>query len=632
MTGKAGYRSLGGDEITALERQGCTSPDWSRVTVADGFDSSLVRNASLINCAIGNRVRIANVGGHIANYEIGDDALIENVGTLQTNAGAAFGNGVEIDVLNEAGGREVVLFDTISSQFAYMMCLHRYRPRLIERLQEMARDYAAAVVSDTGTIGRGACIRSTAKIIDVNIGPYAKVDGASSLINGTILSSQEAPSKVGNRVIAKDFIVAEDAVVDGGAILSGVYVGQSCRIGRQYSAENSVFFANSEAFNGEACSVFGGPYTVTHHKSSLLIAGLFSFYNAGSGTNQSNHMYKLGPVHEGKVERGSKTGSFSYMMWPCRVGPFSVVLGKHTSTFDTSCFPFSHLEARPDGKCAMVPGLYLTTVGTVRDGAKWPKRDRRKGEDKRDIISFDVFSPYTVGRMIKAGERLKKLSENTDKSIEEVSVGGAMVRRPILRTGCKYYRIGIEMYLLGKLVERLAGSSTLSEALSAADGAVHSEEWVDIGGQMMPRQRLSDLEDAVEDGSISTVDDFAKASAKIHESYRDDEWLWVKNAYQRYFGNDLDGMSAADISQAARDYGRVRTKFLNLVIADAEKEFAEMSRCGFGQDGAGEDDAQNDFNNVRGLYEDNKFVKEMRDCVAETEGTVEAIIKKIEAW
>ena len=148
----------------------------------------------------------------------------------------------------------------------------------------------------------------------------------------------------------------------------------------------------------------------------------------------------------------------------------------------------------------------------------------------------------------------------------------------------------------------------------------------------MPHKRLSDLEDAVENGSISAVDDLAAAVRKIHESYLDDEWLWVKNAYKRHFGNDLDGMSTADISQAVRDYGKVRTKFLNLVIADAEKEFGEMSRCGFGQDGTGEDDAQNDFNNVRGLYEDNKFVKEMRGCVAETERTVEAIIKKTKEW
>ena len=86
------------------------------------------------------------------------------------------------------------------------------------------------------------------------------------------------------------------------------------RSGKQFSAENSVFFANSEAFHGEAVSVFGGPYTVTHHKSSLLIAGMYSFFNAGSGTNQSNHMYKLGPVHQGILERGSKTGSFAYLL------------------------------------------------------------------------------------------------------------------------------------------------------------------------------------------------------------------------------------------------------------------------------------------------------------------------------
>jgi hypothetical protein len=113
---------------------------------------------------------------------------------------------------------------------------------------------------------------------------------------------------VGSGVVAHDFIIAESSKVDGGAILGRTFVGQGCLVGRQYSAENSLFFANSEAFHGEACSVFGGPYTVSHHKSSLLIAGLFSFYNAGSGTNQSNHMYKLGPVHEGKLERGCKTG------------------------------------------------------------------------------------------------------------------------------------------------------------------------------------------------------------------------------------------------------------------------------------------------------------------------------------
>ena len=58
---------------------------------------------------------------------------------------------------------------------------------------------------------------------------------------------------------------------------------------------------------------FAGPYKVTHHKSTLLIAGMFSFMNAGSGSNQSNHMYKLGPIHQGTLERGAKTTSDSYI-------------------------------------------------------------------------------------------------------------------------------------------------------------------------------------------------------------------------------------------------------------------------------------------------------------------------------
>ena len=203
--------------------------------------------------------------------------------------------------------------------------------------------------------------------------------GTTQLENGTVLSNEGAPTMVGVDVQADDFIIAEGSQVTGGAVISRTFVGQGCKIGRQFSAEGSLFFANCEGLHGEACSVFAGPYTVTHHKSTLLIAGLFSFYNAGSGTNQSNHLYKLGPVHEGKLERGCKTGSFSYMMWPCRVGPFSVVLGKHTRTFDTADFPFSYIEATPDGRCLMTPGFNFTTVGTVRDGANGPTATGAQG-------------------------------------------------------------------------------------------------------------------------------------------------------------------------------------------------------------------------------------------------------------
>ena len=156
--------------------------------------------------------------------------------------------------------------------------------------------------------GAGARIENVVSVVNVAFGPAAKVSGATDLRNGTIASSKEDPAAVGAGVLAKNFIILSGSQVADGAVLANTFVGQGVRIGKQYSAENSTFFANCEGFHGEACSIFAGPYTVSHHKSTLMIAGMFSFYNAGSGTNQSNHMYKLGPIHQGILLRGAKTG------------------------------------------------------------------------------------------------------------------------------------------------------------------------------------------------------------------------------------------------------------------------------------------------------------------------------------
>lgn len=657
------YKNVTKEDVKVLERQGCSTQDWSLVKVAEGFKPGRVKNvqflgrvnigrlageirtasgltkpagiynAAIADCTIGDDVRICNVGVHISNYEIGAGACIENVGKMETSAGALFGNGVEVAAVNEAGGREVIIFNELSVQFAYLMCLHRYRPKLIRRLAEIAKREVEKVRADRGKVGAGAQIFSTTEIIDVNIGQCAIVNGAACLINGTILSSTEAATTVGANVSAEDFIIAEGSSVTEAVNLKKVFVGQGCQIGKQFSAENSLFFANCEAFHGEACSIFAGPYTVTHHKSTLLIACLYSFYNAGSGSNQSNHMYKLGPAHEGKLERGTKTGSFSYMMWPCRVGPFSVVLGKHTRNFDTSDFPFTHLEAGPTGRCIMVPGLHLVTVGTMRDAKKWPSRDRRKGSKRRDIISFDVLSPYTIGKMLKGCSILKELYDKTNKTVEDVTIKGAQMKRVLLRTSQRFYRTGIEMYLLEKVLSRaeksLDGGVEKIQKSFAADGdSVYSSQWTDIGGQLMPLQRLLDVTAAIEKGEIDDIDTFGKVMGEIYQASEKDEWHFVKDTYKQIFEEDLESMTEEGLVQMAESYQKVKGKFLKQVLVDAEKEFGDLSRTGFGHDGAAED-LDEDFHRVRGRYNDNKFVREMRANLEAVERRVSDFKEKL---
>ena len=97
-------------------------------------------------------------------------------------------------------------------------------------------------------------------------------------------------------------------------------------------------------------------------------------------------MYKLGPIHQGIVERGSKTTSDSYVLWPAKIGAFTLIMGRHYKNPDTSDLPFSYLIERDD-QSWLAPAVNLRSIGTIRDAMKWPKRDKRKDKNKIDCIN-----------------------------------------------------------------------------------------------------------------------------------------------------------------------------------------------------------------------------------------------------
>ncbi len=647
----ADYRPLTDAEVKQLEAQGCCSPDWSKIQVADPFEPARVREAALSgevrlgnltgsvrtgpvekacgvyeaalhDVTLGDGCLVRNVGSHVANYDVEPGAVLENVGVMECQAGSTFGCGAEVQAVNEAGGRGVRLYPELSAQVAYMLAMYRDRPKLIGALEKMVDARVKAFRSDRGRVGAGALVRGAGSIRNVNIGPAARVEGAAELADGIILSEAAAPAVVGSGVTAREFVFAEGASVTEGALLERCFVGQASKVGKGFSGENCLFFANCEAFHGEGVALFAGPYTVTHHKSTLLIAALMSFYNAGSGTNQSNHMYKLGPVHQGILERGSKTGSSSYLLWPCRLGPFTVVIGKNMANFDLGDLPFSYVDARGSRSYA-TPAFNLYTVGTVRDGAKWPARDRRKGSVKRDLISFPVFSPYTVERMLRGEALLSRLSKETPKSVVEVNVGGAWVKRLLLRTGAKFYRTAIDAYLTGKVLDRAEpalekGLAAVRERLVPETGGVCDRQWDDVSGLLVARERFEKLLADVAGGDVADLDSLNARLAECHAAYEADEWNWVVSVWEERFGTKPCDMDGTALAGAAESLARDRGKSLRMVRSDAEKEFSEMSRIGFG---VGGDEAARDadFEAVRGTFEADKFVEQMNAELAEME-------------
>ena len=471
-----------------------------RVTLADGIGRRTgIFRAKLSNVSIGDNCLVSDVSGWISNVNIGAKVVIENVGTIACVGETTFGNGHEVSVLVEGGGRELRITKDTNAQDAYMAVLYRDRRNLVKKLDAMAQKTAESMRSSRATIGTGAVVTNCQEIINVFIGEYATVNGAQSLKDGTIVSSAEAPTVVENGVIAEHFILQQGSSVKDGALVFSSLIGEGVRIGKQFSCENSVFFANCEGFHSETCSVFAGPYTVTHHRSTLLIGGMFSFYNAGSGTNQSNHMYKLGPLHQGILERGSKTGSSSYLLWPARVGAFTAVIGKHYAHFDTTEFPFSYINEDD--------GMNFFTAGTLRDGEKWPARDRRKNARKLDFISFNVLSPFTGQKMIDGQARLLELYEKTAKDQQFVTYKGIAIKRLLLKTCSRYYKIALDKYFGDIVLARIATArpATLAGLLSTSEkGEDGSSAWADLGGLLCPKSRIDKLIAAIESGAIAS--------------------------------------------------------------------------------------------------------------------------------
>lgn len=656
------YRKLTADEIIRLESQMCTAADWGAIEVTPDFKAEYVRcarfsgqvrigsfnkefnlaggmrkhsgiyYATLHNVTVGDDCCIENVKNYIANYTIGDGTFIENVDIILTDGPSSFGNGVEVAVLNETGGREVVIYDLLSAQTAYMMALYRHRPEMIRNLRQMISAHVESVTSSVGYIGRNVTIADAGYIKNVKVGDYCKIEGASRLKNGSINSNEHAPVHVGVGVIGDDFIISSGSSVEDAVTFSRCFIGQACKLGHNYSATDSLFFGNCQGENGEACAIFAGPYTVTHHKSTLLIAGMFSFMNAGSGSNQSNHMYKLGPIHQGIMERGAKTSSDSYILWPAKVGAFTLVMGRHVSHQDTSDLPFSYLIEQQNTSYIM-PGANLKSVGTIRDAKKWPQRDARKDPDRLDQINYNLLSPYTIQKMLNAVGILKKLQEISGVTSETYSYQSGKIKSSSLKNGLKYYGMAIDKFLGNSLITRLMNSEiyTLEDLRKAfvPQSAYGEGDWVDMAGMIAPKQAVADLMDKIETGEIADVKTLHRHFCEIHSEYYRFEWHWVYKVLENYYGLTLQEATVEQLSDLVRRWKESVVGLDRMIYEDARKEFSLSSMTSFGADGD-DHERQEDFMQVRGAsFESDPFVRTVKEHIEVKSALGEAALAKL---
>lgn len=635
------FRKLTDKEIEQLHNQGCAAEDWQNIQVADGFNAHYVQrarfsgkitlgkfekvftlpggikkhsgvySATLHNVSVGDNCLIENIKNYIANYQIGHETYIENADLILVDGKSSFGNGVEVSVLNETGGREVMIHDCLSAHQAYFMALYRHRPQLIKNMKVIIGKYVEEISSKIGRIGAHVTITDSGELRNVKVGDYCTIEEVSKLLNGSLNSVKEAPVLIGCNVICEDFIISSGSSVTDGAMLTRCFVGQACVIGHSYSASDSLFFGNCQEENGEACAVFAGPFTVTHHKSTLLIASQFSFMNAGSGSNQSNHMYKLGPIHQGAMERGAKTSSNSYILWPARIGAFSLVMGRHTDHPDTSDLPFSYLIEH-DNMTYLYPALNLRSVGTIRDAQKWPRRDKRTDPHRLDQINYNLLSPYTIQKMFNGCRILNELQQLAGETSVVYSYQSTRIKNESLTRGLQLYHMAINKFLGNSVIKRLENIEFQSNEdvrkRLQPDTQVGLGDWVDLSGLIAPKSEVNRLIDDIEQGRVTAVNQIHDRFTEMHQNYYTYEWTWAYDKLLTFYNLNPLEITAKDIEIIVDQWKDAVVGIDHLVYKDAKKEFSLSSMTSFGADGNWKQKME-DFEQVRGDFESNSSVR-----------------------
>ncbi len=591
------YRPLTSEEIEVLKSNDCWAEDWTSVNVAEDFKPNFmhrvmlygevnigafnknvevsqgfvkhagINNATLRNVTIGDDCLIENVGNYVNNYTIGDDCYISNISTLETTEGATYGEGNLVSVLNEVGEGNVILFSDLNSQLAAFMVKHFSDKELKEKIRQLIKTDIDNKMPERGQIGNNVKIVNTKEITNCIINDFCEVNGAARLSDCTLLGSAHGNVYIGTGVIAENSIIAEGASVINSVKIQDCYVGEACQLSNGFTASTSVFFANSYMSNGEACAAFCGPFTASHHKSSLLIGGMFSFYNAGSATNFSNHAYKMGPMHWGILERGSKTASGAYLLMPATLGSFSVCFGKLMHHPNTRNLPFAYLIADGD-KMFLIPGRNITTVGLYRDIKKWPKRDLRAQENRKSIVNFDWLSPFSVGEILKGKKILESLREVTGDNVSQYLYHEYIIPASSLHKGIKYYDIALRIYM-GAVLKRVLKRDP---AITPPATQVGTSDWDDLSGLLLPVSEEERIVNDLKEGNIESIQQLIERFEEIDTNYRQYQWAWTYKMICDYYG--IPEITLEDANRIHEDYIKARRSWIAEIKKDAEKEFA----------------------------------------------------------
>ncbi len=572
---KDAVRTLTGEEIDQLKRQGNICDDWVSLLVADGFtaagifysafhgscrlgildgtpyaiDRSIslsagIYRSTLINTEIGNGCVIHDAG-IISNCVVNDGAVLVRNGSISASGSCAFGNGMEIAVGNETGGREILSYAELTIPVAEAVAKRRSDRLFLNEYKEFVSRYVEKCTAPSGYIGKKSIIRNSSTIEYPYVGDGVVIFGATLVKNSTLLATPEEKTEIRDGAFVRDSLVQWGSEVASMAIVDTSVLCEHSHVERHGKVTMSVIGPNTGIAEGEVTSCLLGPFVGFHHQS-MLIAGIWpeGKGNIAYGANiGSNHTSKS-PDQEIWCGEGLFFGLGTNIKFPSDFtkAPYSIIATGVDTLPQKLAFPFSLINkpapVAPGVSLSfneLFPGWVLSNniYAIRRNEGKYKKRNKAR----RSAFTFAVFRPDIIDLMVLARDALKRAGQAkafyTDADIP--GIGKNFMTDQSRMSGIEAYELYIEYYCLTQILNRVTFLRSEGKAGALADiydEATGNRDWeharklIETEGHRgrTLRENLARLIDILKTISESTIASKARddeRGARIIPDYHD---------------------------------------------------------------------------------------------------------------
>ncbi len=666
------WRALTYDEVATLRQNGNSCDNWADVWVEDPFDVSLITNcffaglvrigvlehcylryhdfvvpagitnSKIISCDIGENCAIHDCA-YLSHYIIRDRVILSRVDEMSTTNHSKFGEGlvkdgedeavrVEIETINEAGGRSIYPFVGMTTADAYLWARHREDGALIRALENMTQQQRDASRGYYGEVGVESVIKSSRIIKDVNFGDRVYVKGANKLKNLTVRSRVEEPTQIGEGVELVNGIIGFGSRVFYGVKAVRFVLGNNCELKYGTRFLHSVLGDNSTISCCEVLHALIFPFHEQHHNNSFLIAAMVQGQSnmAAGATIGSNHNTR-GNDGEIVAGRGFWPGLSATLKHNCRFASF-VLISKGNYAYEMHVpFPFSlviHNES--ENRLEVMPAYYwmYNMYALERNNKKFVKRDKRKTIVQH--IESNSLAPDSVSEIFEALALIEDAIKNACSDVCDASLSGRDIletcpecismpkipiealesaKRPTCLLRAKEAWFAYREMLLWYGVTTLAHylddeRHSLSDFAQLDVSATLGAPWVNLGGQLMPEWRLEALKDGIKSGCYENWEQVHQVYHEIFAVYEQDK---AEHAYAVLCSvHECAHLSAeqwnADLAQAKEIRKYIEEQIFYTKNKDYENKFRSIT---YRNDG--ERDA------VLGHVKDNAFIQASKE-------------------